>query len=95
MASKKKGGASKQELNELSAQLSSSGRNIRQELGELDGYMAEFQKGNGTVAYWSGQRAYAWIKSVLTNMDHDEEKAEKLSEASGAIDALAKKAKNL
>lgn len=95
MASKKKGGLSKTELKDLAQELENAGYFIRQELSLLDGYMSELQKGDGSKSYWSGERAYAWIESVLKHMDNDETKADKLTAASGAVASMAKASKNL
>ena len=54
-------------VNSLDTDMAAFQKAVKQLQADLD----QLQKGDGTSSYWSGERAYAWIKSALAHVDHD------------------------
>ena len=54
-------------VNALNTDMAAFQKAVKQLQADLD----QLQKGDGTTSFWSGERAYVWIKAALGHVDHD------------------------
>lgn len=84
----KKGGFSKSQAKTLVKNIDSEMATFSKHLKKLSDDLNELQKGDGTNAYWSGERAYAWIKQALGHVDHDNSLLEHIENIADYLDVL-------
>ncbi len=68
---KKKGGYNKAKAKNLCKNLDTEVSNVQRAMKALNTDLEALQKGDGEVAFWSGERAYAWITNTLAFYDHN------------------------
>ena len=83
-----KGGFSKSQAKQLVKDIEAELATFSKHLTALSEDLNTLQKGDGTTAYWSGERAYAWIKTALEHVKHDDELLENLEAVKNALDLI-------
>lgn len=84
----KKGGFSKSQAKAILKDMESEMATFSKHLKKLSDDLNELQKGDGTNAYWSGERAYAWIKQALGHVDHDNKLLEHIENIVDYLDGV-------
>lgn len=73
MASSKKGGLNKAQAKKTASSLRTELNKCNNAIKQIEKAMDELQTGKDGIAYWSGEKAYNWIKSALDHIANDKE----------------------